>query len=150
MRQLHIFPIEAQDVAEVERWADAHPHAAFDLPHGFEGPSTLGLVAEANGRLLAAMVGSVGITIDVIKNPNAPPLALAEAVQRLEENITVHAAVNGAVDSYISVPNVPEMEEFHRTVQRRGYVPTAQGCTIYRRSIIRENSKSKVASVVGN
>ena len=145
MRQLHIFPIEKQDEVEVERWAAAHAYAAFDLPHGYDGPSTLSAVAEDEGTLLAAIVGSIGVMIDVIKNPDAPVVALREAIRKLEENITFHAAVNGAVDSYISVPNVPEMEEFHNVVQRRGYVPTAQGCTIYRRSLVRV-AKSELAS----
>ena len=136
MRQLKLFPVEQHHLPQLEQWRQSFEHAELDLPSGYSGPATVTIVAEYNGQLVESMTASIVMVIEaIIKNPAATPSVLAEAAQRLEEYLSGHAALNGAVDSYIAVPDNDAMVEFHRVVRRRGYEPTAQGCTIYRRPL---------------
>ena len=147
MRQLKLFPVEQHHLPQLEQWRTEFPHAELDLPSGYSGPATVTLVAEYDGELVQSMTASIVMVIEaIIKNPLTSPLVSAEAAQRLEECLAEHAALNGAVDSYIAVPDNEAMAEFHRVVKRRGYEPTAQGCTIYRRPL-RSIAKSEIELV---
>lgn len=136
MRQLKLWPAEPHHLKYLESWRQDFPHAELNLPNGYSGQATVTLVADHDGELIESMTATMVMVIEaIIKNPSASPTLLAEASQRLEECLAEHAALNGAADSYIAVPDNEEMAEFHRVVRRRGYEPTAQGCTIYRRSL---------------
>ena len=133
---MRLWPAEPHHLKHLEKWRQEFAHAELELPNGYSGPSTVTMVADNNGEIIASMTASIVMVIEaIIKNPTASPSLLAEAAQRLEENLASHAALNGAVDSYIAVPDNEEMIEFHRVVRRRGYEPTATGCTVYRRPL---------------
>jgi len=135
LKEINIRPVRNADLAHLDRLRRLYPTAFLELPKGVGGPGVETAVAEKNGQLIGSLTGIAAVVCDpFIHDPNASGVDVFAAVYMLERALTYNAQRGGAVDAYIAVPS--ELKEYHRIVERSGYVATCQNCTIFRRPLL--------------
>ena len=142
-----IFRIEAVPFDEekhrklLEKWREIYNRGdqVLMLPNGYSRiPGVVTNIAKSgDGRILGSLTGTHLIGLDpFIKNPNATPFELLQALFMLCRSLEVDAARGGAQEAYIAIPN--DEIQYQEMMQKVGFVETAQGCKIYRHQFFPE------------
>lgn len=136
LRDINVRPMRGEDVAEFEAFRRMYWDGDLELPKGWAGPSIETAVAEsADGHKIASLTGTISILMDpLVRNPqirSGPELVAA--IYALERTMAYMGQKMGAVDSYIAIPD--HLEEYHRIVEKAGYVETVKGCKVFRRPL---------------
>ena len=131
-------PFREEDRETLEPWRREYPLADLELPHGYddEGEATETVViTRADGSIVLSLTGTACVAIDpLLRDPDARPEEVAEALRLAEAIITYNAARSGIADAYIAVPE--QLERYHRFLEKRGYEQTAQVCLIFRKKLV--------------
>ncbi len=129
-----------QDVLKLKKFLEeSNVDADLELPHGFVGQATETAIAERDKELLCSITGTLSIVLDpLIKNPNAKAIDLMPAIIQAARALEFYGTMHGVTEAYLAVPdNIPG---FQRIVERAGYEKTADGCGIYRRLLVANDS----------
>jgi hypothetical protein len=134
LKDLNIRPVYQKDIAQLDAWRRAYPDAFLELPHGLNAPGVKSAAAEKYGKLVGSLTATLAVLMDpFIHDASAAGPDVFASVYMLERALAFNAQDEGAVDAYIAVPN--QSVEYHRIVEKAGYVKTCQNCTIFRRSL---------------
>lgn len=93
----------------------------LQLPHGLVAPGVETAVAcREDGSIVCGVTGAMGIVLDpLIKDPNAKPLELLQALIQTSRAMEMLGTTLGAVDAYTIIPDT--MPEYQRIVERCGF-----------------------------
>jgi hypothetical protein len=139
MKQLIVRPIEDKDKPQLEEWRVAFEAAGLELPHGWSGRGTETVVVEKpdGSGITLSLTGTKMLAFDpLIRDPNADPLEVSNALRAAEYALAYRGAAGGCVDAFIAVPR--ELASYIDLLKRRGYEEVAENCIILRRSLLRE------------
>lgn len=135
LKDINVRPILDADKELLEILRRRHSQSYLELPKGFTSPSVATQIAEKDGRLIGSLTGTLALVCDPFihddENANGPEIFAA--VYLMERVLTSLAQADGAVDSYIAVPN--NMPSYQSIVERAGYTETCINCRIYRRPL---------------
>lgn len=133
--QINVRPFAEEDRSELDNYRWRYQDADLEVPHDFMDTNVETVVALKDGRLLGSLTGTLSITLDpFIKNPDASPLELMQALLKMETVLNYMAQKLGAVDVYIAIPN-QIVETYGKIVEKCGYERTVQNCTVYRKPL---------------
>lgn len=157
---VHARPFRGDDVRTLDAWRWKYSDADLELPKGYEGTNIKTIVIEKEGKTILSLTGTLVMVLDpAIKDPDADPRDIMRALIKAETVLGYMAAGAGAQDIYIAIPN--QLKKYMGIIEKSGYKPTVQNCTVFRRPITpdtepligdirdqftRENSASVAAS----
>ena len=139
MKQLIVRPIEDADKPILDKWRVAFEAAGLELPHGWAGRGTETIVVEKldSPDIVLSLTGTKMLAFDpLIRNPDADPFEVSNALRAAEYSLAYRGAAAGCVDAFVAVPR--ELASYIDLLKRRGYEEVAEGCIILRRSLLRE------------
>ncbi len=137
MRDISVRPFRPADAEQLDLFRWRYEEADLEVPHGYMAPGVETLIAEKEGKFVLALTATLAIILDpLIRAPGAANLDIASALFKAEAVLTYLAQANGAVDAYIAIPDA--LADYQKMLQRAGYVPTVQACTVFRKPLRKE------------
>src|SRR5581483_2008159 len=133
-KNLNVRPMRESDVAAFERLRRSYWEADLEIPKGWYASGVETAVVEQDGLLVVSLTSTQAVVFDpLIKNPAFSGPTLVASILLAERTLAYEVQKRGAVDAYIAVPN--QLTEYHAIVQKAGYVPTVENCTVYKRPL---------------
>lgn len=131
---LNVRPMRVEDERAFDQLRRTYWEADLEIPKGWFAEGVETAVATEDNVPVTSLTSTLAVVLDpLIKNPRANPLTIVASIYLLERALTYEAQKHGAVDAYIAIPN--QLTEYHAIVQKAGYVPTVENCTVYRRPL---------------
>jgi hypothetical protein len=133
---LHIRPIEASDVALLEKWRKEYADANLEIPRGYYGKGVETAIAEVGGNVSASLTATHALVIDpFIHDPSLSGPDTFLSVYMMDRALGYRGQSGGAVVSYTTVPS--HLTRYHAILRKSGYVqlPTSD-CILFRRPLL--------------
>lgn len=129
--------LENADLELLEKWRNEFASADLELPEGWSGEGVATATARTkDGELLGSLTATLvnGVTLDpLLLRPGASRTEALAGLFALTNSLEYQAQLNGAVASFIAVPNL--LPDYQSLVLRCGFQETAQHCKLFRRSL---------------
>src|SRR5271166_1917470 len=133
-KDINVRPVNESDIQSLEFFRRNYWDADLEIPHGYAAPGVETAVAEKAGTLIASLTAIQAVVLDpLISNPDFRGFDRVAAIYLLERTLSYIAQKYGAVDMYIAVPD--HLVDYHRIVEKAGYVKTCEHCTVFRRPV---------------
>lgn len=135
LKHLNVRPFRTTDIERFDAYRRTYLHGDLELPKGFGAAGVESAVAEGPNGDIASLTGTLALVCDpLIKNPQITNgVELTAAIYLLERTLAYQGQRLGAVDAYIAVPD--HLTEYHRIVEKSGYVRTLDHCYVFRRPL---------------
>ncbi len=139
MKDIHVRPYEDEDRQELDEYRQQYQPADLEIPHGYVSENVQTVIAYKEGKLtVGSLTGILAIVLDpAIMNPAADPIDKMKALTAMEDVLTYLGRKTGAIDSYVAIPNAL-VATYGKILEKCGYEPTVQNCTVYRRPLVPE------------
>ena len=145
MRNIQVRPFAPKTEKRLKQLLDdirwGYMPADLEVPKGYSAPGVETAVAEkvVDGRqkFVSALTATLAVILDPLINSPASDITeldLMNALIKLEAALTYKAQISaGAVDAYIAIPDA--LPAYQKLVQKYGYQPTVEHCTVFRRPL---------------
>ena len=135
LKNITVRPYRIKDKEILEGWRNGFWDADLETPKGYSAPGVETVIAENVGKPIAAGVSTLCVIFDpFLHDPEAGALDLTVALSKMEAAASYSAALSGAVDAYMVVPNNMD-PGWIKLLGKMGYLVTAKGCSVLRRPL---------------
>jgi hypothetical protein len=136
MKDISIRPLRAEDIEQLELFRNGYQDADVEIPWGYSGQGIETAVADKDGKIVGAVIGSAAITFDFVHDPAAAGTDVFPAVFLLERALALTAQKAGIPTAYVAIPS--HLTAYIEMVKRCGYTDEFQQCTVLRRPLRQE------------
>lgn len=137
LKGINIRPFRVTDKAQFDQFRRAYWDGDLEIPKGYGSAGVESAIAEdQHGRPIASLTGTMSVVLDpLIRNPHIKSgPELVASIYLLERTLAYQGQRLGAVDAFIAIPD--HLVDYHRIVEKAGYVRTVENCVVYRRPLL--------------
>ena len=140
---LSLRPFRSEDAALLDQFRkDFLENGRVDIPWGYAALGVETVISEKEGRIVGGTIGTKSLIVDFCKDQYARGEDIYASVLLAERALAYNAQQGGCVVSYVAIPD--HMDDWRRLVEKSGYTPTFEHCTVLRRPLMRAARENRV------